>query len=226
VAYVSKTGKRTNARVRDARAKKAVFLRMDKTLTIRDIADKLKVGASTVERDLKWAEKAKLFAKYEKDIFDGLVPKAIRSVESALDDGDGQLGLKILEGVRLIRGAKTNPTETEKKDDEDLMVLVSRLREQEALEGETIDAKQLGEGQKLLPTRPSPHHDLHRTDALVRSLDGGALPARHGRRPQRGEKRVADQLDRHHGPGDCRRRCSARLCHPGLPGPAVRGRQG
>lgn len=95
---------------------------------LKDIARDMRVSQDTVQRSLDWARKANLFVEYEQRLFDELLPLAHEAVKLALQDGDAQVALKILEGTNVL---KKNPPKS-----------VAAERDEEGLYGEILRARQ------------------------------------------------------------------------------------
>lgn len=70
---------------------------------IKDIAKDMNVSQDTIQRSLEWARRANLFVQYEQKLFDELLPLAHEAVKLALQDGDAQVALKILEGTNVLK---------------------------------------------------------------------------------------------------------------------------
>ncbi len=94
---------------------------------LKDIARDMQVSQDTVQRSLDWARKANLFVEYEQRLFDELLPLAHEAVKLALQDGDAQVALKILEGTNVL---KKNPPKS-----------VAAERDEEGLYGEILRAR-------------------------------------------------------------------------------------
>lgn len=103
--------------------KKTVLQGKTKAETAREMG----ISVDTLQRTIHWADQAQLFVEYEKRLLDELLPLAHEAVKSALQDGDAQVGLKILEGIRLLNkgGSKTKAQE---EDEEGLYAEIARVR--------------------------------------------------------------------------------------------------
>lgn len=94
-----------------------------------EIAQELNIHKDTVERRLAFARKADLFVEYESQLIEKLIPKAIKAIETALEDGDAETGLEILKALNVIRDTKAPKTPEQTNADNDLMKAIQEARE-------------------------------------------------------------------------------------------------
>jgi trehalose/maltose hydrolase-like predicted phosphorylase len=129
------------------RAQKIIAMRTDENMTNVEIAQKLNVHPDTVRRSLSWAKKAGLFVEYEDQILKDVVPLAIAALQSALNDGDGELAIKVLNNTlwaaqNAQKNQKSPPTsQSNDAGDHDLASYIAQIRQQAAEEDETQDAQ-------------------------------------------------------------------------------------
>lgn len=91
------------------------------------VAKEMGISHDTLTRTMQWAEGAQLFVEYEKRLYDELLPLAHNAVKMALEDGDAQVGLKILEGIRLLN--KNAPaSKAQQESEEGLYEEIARIR--------------------------------------------------------------------------------------------------
>lgn len=96
----------------------------------RDIAAEFNVSEDTVERTLNYAKRAGLVAQFEDQILQELVPAAIESFKTAMQNGDTQVALEVFKGTGfLLRPQeRAKPLVTDGDGDEDLEVYIRRIR--------------------------------------------------------------------------------------------------
>jgi len=104
-----------------------------------EIAKALNMSTDTVERRLKFADKAGLFIEYEQHLLQSLVPKAMKAIETALEDGDAETALEVLRSTGILKDPKAPKTQTEQSENDDLARAIKAARvERELMEG-TVD---------------------------------------------------------------------------------------
>lgn len=150
---------------------------------IKDIAKDMNVSQDTIQRSLEWARRANLFVQYEQKLFDELLPLAHEAVKLALQDGDAQVALKILEGTNVLK--KNAPKSAAAEADE------------EGLYGEILKAR-AGWTIDVTPGRIAGGDSVPAGDEIEavfspideRAVDGGSALAP-GEGPTRGEDSVS-----------------------------------
>jgi hypothetical protein len=112
-------------------------------MTNKEIAQEMNVHPETVKRTLSWAKKAKITVEYEDAVLVDVVPMAIKALKSALEDGDGELAMKVLDKTiwaQQQQQKQTGKTENAHPDSlHDLAAYINQLRENAGEEDETID---------------------------------------------------------------------------------------
>jgi len=146
---------------------------------IKDIAKDMNVSQDTIQRSLEWARRANLFVQYEQKLFDELLPLAHEAVKLALQDGDAQVALKILEGTNVLK--KNAPKSAAAEADE------------EGLYGEILKAR-AGWTIDVTPGRIADESSSGEIEAVFstideRTVDGDETSAP-GEGPTRGEDSV------------------------------------
>jgi hypothetical protein len=126
--------------LRRLRAMKVIQMRVmgDK---INQIAATLQVSRDTVERDLKYAEKANLFVDLEHKLLHDLAPAAIVAIKSALDDGDAETAIEVLKSLGIMKDPKAPKTAVESNQSDDLAKAIEAARERRLLEDATHDGE-------------------------------------------------------------------------------------
>lgn len=112
------------------------------------VAREMGISHDTVERTMKWAEDAKLFVEYEQRLFTELLPLAVSTAKSAMEDGDATVAMKIMDMVekKATKGGQGNGSE---HDGGGLWAEVEALRS-----GRVIDvspAQQAGTEEYVVP---------------------------------------------------------------------------
>lgn len=96
--------------------------------TQQQTAKEMGISHDTVARGLALARRANIYVDYEQRLYDELVPLAHEAVKMGLADGNADLGLKILQGVNIIKTKA--PTGKQAQEDEDsLYGEIARLRD-------------------------------------------------------------------------------------------------
>lgn len=132
-------------KLRALRAKRMISMRVDDGMSMTEIAEKMGIHTATVRRNLTWAKKAGLFVEYEDQILQDVVPKAIEALKMALDDGDGELAIKVLSNTLWMANQKgaTKPNgssgPTEDAPSEDLAAYIAKIRAKAQEEEDTAD---------------------------------------------------------------------------------------
>jgi len=121
-------------------------MRLGQNMSNKKIAEAMNLNVETVERRFALAEKAGLFLDLEKELITNLVPKAMKAIETALEDGDSETALEILKSVGVLRDRKEAKTQSQERDDNDLFDAITAGREQRALNEASIDATIVGRG--------------------------------------------------------------------------------
>ena len=101
--------------------------------TQKQAAKELGISHDTVARGLAYARKANLYVEFEQRAYEELLPAAFQAVKLELEDGNGDLGLKILQGLNIIK-TSSQKSKAEQEDEEGLYGEIARLRG-----GSTID---------------------------------------------------------------------------------------
>lgn len=101
--------------------------------TQKQAAKELGISHDTVARGLAYARKANLYVEFEQRAYEELLPAAFQAVKLELEDGNGDLGLKILQGLNIIK-TSNQKSKAEQEDEEGLYGEIARLRA-----GSTID---------------------------------------------------------------------------------------
>lgn len=108
--------------------------------THKQIASEMGIHPDTVERSLVWARKANIFKKLEDQMWQEMVPKAMKRVLRELDneDGDVKTAEKVLYSIGLWKkAASRQESQAEQDDQETLAAWVTAARvhdEHQALE--------------------------------------------------------------------------------------------
>lgn len=153
-------------------------MRLGSNMSYKEIAQAMNVHPETVERRMIFAEKAGLFLDLEKEIITKIVPKAMKAIETALEDGDSETALEILKSVGVLRDRKAPKTAKEEADDNELFETITGLREQRAIEEATVVGELVGrsglagllEATGDAPTETPDHQAGDSTLAPVREL--------------------------------------------------------
>lgn len=96
--------------------------------TQQQTAKEMGISHDTVARGLALARQAQVYLDYEQKLYDELVPLAHEAVKMELADGNGDLGLKILQGANIIK-TKSPSSKSAQEDEESLYAEIGRLRE-------------------------------------------------------------------------------------------------
>lgn len=91
-------------------------------------AREMGISHDTVARGLALARQAQVYLDYEHKLFDELVPLAHEAVKMELADGNGELGLKILQGANIIK-TKSPSGKAAQEDEDTLYGEIARLRD-------------------------------------------------------------------------------------------------
>ena len=130
--------------LRRIRATKVVNMRVSGH-RLGQIAEELNISIDTVERDIKYAEKANLFLDLEQKLLHQLAPKAITAIETALEDGDAETAIEVLKSLGIMKDSKAPKTQVEANQSDDLARAIEEARERRQLNAETADGE-------LIPT--------------------------------------------------------------------------
>ncbi len=133
--------------LRAIRAKEMIAMRTSQGMTNAQIAEEMNIHPDTVKRTLTWAKKAQLFVAVEDQILQDVVPKAIEALKAALDDGDGELAVKVLNNTiwatqQAAKGSNgaSAPHKAQQEVGEDLAAYIAQIRAKAQQEEETTDA--------------------------------------------------------------------------------------
>lgn len=113
---------------------------------LKDVATSMKISHDTAQRTLQWARNANLFVQYEQRMFDELLPLAHEAIKLALQDGDAQIALKVMESVGLGPNRLKGQSQAARDDEEGLYGEIQRARS-----GWTIDVSPGQRPQAALP---------------------------------------------------------------------------
>lgn len=170
-----------NETLKAIRAKEIIALKTEKGLTNAEVAREIGVHPETVKRALSWAEKAGLFVQYEDSLFTDVIPLAIKALKMALDDGDGELAVKVLNNT--LWAANNNKGQQKESNGssgptEDLAAYIDSIRKKSQEELETIDGEltHRADGANQLEERPMGFLEGRLTEpakAQVDSVDQG-----------------------------------------------------
>jgi hypothetical protein len=112
--------------MKNLRALKMVEMKVMQSASTEEIAAAFNVNASTVRRQLDYANRAGLVADYEDQILQGLVPLAITAFKDALAKGDSQVALEVLKGTGLLKKQTDKPATPQ--GDESLEIYIRKIR--------------------------------------------------------------------------------------------------
>jgi DNA-binding Lrp family transcriptional regulator len=121
-------------------------MRLGSNMSYKQIGDAMNIHRETVERRMVWAEKAGLFLDLEKQVIENIVPKAMKAIETALEDGDAETALEILKSVGVLRDPKAPRTQKQEFEDNALQEAIAGAREQRAIEDGTLEGTVVGRG--------------------------------------------------------------------------------
>jgi hypothetical protein len=83
----------------------AILQRRMANTSLAEIGREFNVTATTVAKEIQWAERQGLLESYEQQILAELVPDSIKAVKTALKDGNVKAAIEVLKGTGLL-GAK------------------------------------------------------------------------------------------------------------------------
>lgn len=86
-----------NFEAKKARAQALIVKTVYEGKSNEQAAKEMNISTDTVARSLQWAGEAGIFVEYERRLLTELLPLAHESVKMALEDGDAQVGLKVME---------------------------------------------------------------------------------------------------------------------------------
>lgn len=142
------------------RAEKIIAMKVDQNMTTKAIAEQMNLSHDTVERTMSWAKKAGLLVKYEDRILAEIVPKAIEALKTALDDGDGELAMKVLQNTLWLsqQGSKktTGASAPAGDHEDDLSAYIARIRQKASEEEEVADGVIIGPSEGRIEGSTSP----------------------------------------------------------------------
>lgn len=86
--------------------------------TQKQAASELGISHDTAARTLSWAKQANIYAEYSQRMWDELVPLAHNAIKMELEDGNADIGIKIFQGVHLLKkdGPKSKGAVQEEED--------------------------------------------------------------------------------------------------------------
>lgn len=133
--------------------------------TQKQAAKELGISHDTVARGLAYARKANLYVEFEQRAYEELLPAAFQAVKLELEDGNGDLGLKILQGLNIIK-TSSQKSKAEQEDEEGLYGEIARLRA-----GSTIDITPRIAGSSPIESAGDPGNDVWGSVPIT-DLDG------------------------------------------------------
>ena len=92
---------KANDKMKRIRAMELINRTVLKGETIKAVSQEMGISEDTAQRTLKWAGEANLFKQYEQRLYGELLPLAHDAIKLALQDGDAQVALKIMEAAGL-----------------------------------------------------------------------------------------------------------------------------
>ena len=105
------------------------------------IAKELNLSVKTVERELTYAHKARIFVDVEQRILQELVPRAIEAIKAALEDGDSETALDVLKSIGALPDVRTPKTEIQSKESDELQLAIAEARNQKLIDEGTVDGE-------------------------------------------------------------------------------------
>lgn len=135
--------------------------------TQKQAASELGISHDTAARTLSWAKQANIFAEYTQRMWDELVPLAHDAIKLQLQDGNADIGIKIFQGVHLLK--KEGPkSKGAMEAEDDFYGELARIRQ-----GDVIDVTpQLLNGTSLTIIEAADPVDVEDGDILVGPPDG------------------------------------------------------
>jgi hypothetical protein len=95
--------------------------------TQKQAATELGISHDTAARTLTWAKQANIYAEYSQRMWDELVPLAHNAIRMELEDGNADIGIKIFQGVHLLK--KDGPqSKGAVQEEEDFYGELARIR--------------------------------------------------------------------------------------------------
>lgn len=114
--------------------------------TQKQAASELGISHDTAARTLSWAKQANIFAEYTQRMWDELVPLAHNAIKLQLEDGNGDIAIKIFQGVHLLK--KEGPkSKGAMEAEDDFYGELARIRQ-----GDVINVTPIGGQFDLPPT--------------------------------------------------------------------------
>jgi hypothetical protein len=123
-----------------------IQMKLGKNMSNVQIAKEMGVHYETVASRMKLAEEAGLFLDMKNEMISRILPKAMKAVDTALEDGDSETGLEILRAFGIVRDPRVQKTSQEVQEDTALQEAINEVREQRALDSATIDGAIIGRG--------------------------------------------------------------------------------
>lgn len=114
------------------------------------IAKEMNVSVDTVERRLKFAEKANLMVDMERQLMQELVPAAMKAVKTALEDGDSETAIIVLQSMGILKDPKAPKTQVEIQENDDLARAIGEAREVKQLDSMTVEGQVISNGRSGL----------------------------------------------------------------------------
>jgi DNA-binding Lrp family transcriptional regulator len=121
-----------------------IQMKLGQNMSYTEIAKAMNVHPDTVERRFIFAEKAGMFLQLEAQIMSTIVPKAMKAIETALEDGDAETALEVLKSVGVLRDPKAQRSQAQISEDDSLMEAIAGAREVKAIEEGTVDGTIIG----------------------------------------------------------------------------------
>ena len=116
-----------------------ISMKVTQGMNNREIAKELNIHPETVDRRLIFAQKAGMFLDLERQIMQNLVPKAMKAIETAMEDGDAETALEVLKSVGVLKDPKAPKTNLERSDENELFIAIEKAREEQNLLEGTVD---------------------------------------------------------------------------------------
>lgn len=130
---------KSNDKMKRIRAMELINQTVLKGKKIKTVAQEMGISEDTAQRTLKWAGEANLFKQYEQRLYGELLPLAHEAIKLALQDGDAQVALKIMEAAGLGPNRLKGTSKAAQDYEEGLYGELARQR------GQWADAGGIGE---------------------------------------------------------------------------------
>lgn len=112
---------------------------------MKTVAQEMGISEDTAQRTLKWAGDANLFVQYEQRLYSELLPLAHEAIKLALQDGDAQVALKIMDAAGLGAGRLKGTSKAAQQYEEGLYGELARQRDGWVIDV-TPERRELGDG--------------------------------------------------------------------------------